>query len=199
MIDSCAVRRHCTWPAQRQKNCSRVPAGADFPERIGLMQAYLQPCPRSLNSVVIGLHQLRSSTNRCALLALPTPRSACLPTVEVVRVMAHDSCHGCCCAGQCRVCDGLDLLMPSMHDLHVNVRPPGRALSAQLQQVRRFHVNRKECQQWQSYFRVWGAAPSRFIPSAEVTLLPLAVYETSRWLSPLQSALATLQLHSSAS
>ena len=36
------------------------------------MQAYLQPCLRSSNSVVIGLHQLRSSTNRCALLALPT-------------------------------------------------------------------------------------------------------------------------------
>ena len=130
-IDSCAVRRHCTWPAQRKKKC-RVTAGADFPGRIGLMQAYLQPCSRSSNSVVIGLHQLRSSTIRCALLALPTPRTACLPPVEVVRVMAHDSCHGCCSAGQCRVCDWLDLLMPSMHDLHVNGRPScqwGRALS----------------------------------------------------------------------
>ena len=93
------------------------------------MQAYLQPCLRSSNSVVIGLHQLRSSTNRCALLALPTPRTACLPPVEVVRVMAHDSCHGCCSAGQCRVCDWLDLLMPSMHDLHVNGRPPWAELS----------------------------------------------------------------------
>jgi len=53
------------------------------------MQAYLQPCSRSSNSAVIGLHRLRSSTNRCALLALTTPRTACLPTVEVVRVMGH--------------------------------------------------------------------------------------------------------------
>ena len=58
-----------------------------------------------------------------------TPRTACLPMVEVVRVMAHDSCHGCCSAGQCRVCDWLDLLMPSMHDLHVNGRPPWAELS----------------------------------------------------------------------
>ena len=162
MIDSCAVRRHCTWPAQRKKNC-RVPAGADFPERIGLMQAYLQPCLRSSNSVVIGLHQLRSSTNRCALLAPPTHSMPAHGRGGAGH--GNDSFHGCCSAGHCRVCDWLDLLMPSMHDLHVNGRPPwGRALSAQLQQVRRFHVNRTGVQKGQSDFRAWGAPPRRFIP-----------------------------------
>ena len=155
MIDSCAVRRHCNRPAQRKKKC-RVPPGADFPGRIGLMQAYLQPCSRSSNSAVIGLHRLRSSTNRCALLALPTPRTACLPTVEVVRGMGHDSCHGCCSDVPCRVCDWLDcqacITFMSM------VASMSRALSAQVQQVRRVHVNRTGVQKGQSDFRVWGAA-----------------------------------------
>ena len=148
------------------------------------MQAYLQPCSQSSNSAVIGLHRLRSSTNRCALLALPTPRTACLPTVEVVRGMGHDSCHGCCSDVPCRVCDWLDLLIPSMHHFHVNgglheqsSLSPSPASAASSRESNRGTKGAKR-------FSGLGRRPEAIHTLTGRVPAPVTVNWTSRWFSP---------------
>ena len=120
MIDTCAVRRHCTWPAQRKRKYRAV-GRSNFPREFGFTQARLYPCSRSSNSACSP-----RTHSSIAVLLLPTPRTATPATAQVVRVMTHEACHVaagvlCCCSA---ACVPLILLLTSIHDLHVHGRPP---------------------------------------------------------------------------